>query len=41
MKQTVSPEHDDLVLALPLVPVDQELAGHELVGVHDVHELLA
>jgi len=38
---THTPEHDDLVLALALVPCDEELAGHELVGVHDVHELLA
>ena len=38
---THSPEDNDLVLALPLMPSDEKLARHELVGVHDIHELLA
>jgi len=40
-RAAAAPKHNDLVLALPLVPCDEELAGHELVGVHDVQELLA
>lgn len=36
-----TPEHDDLVLALPLVPRDQKSTSQELGGVHDVQQLLA
>ena len=36
-----SPEYDDLVAAHSLVVLDQELAGHELCGVHDVQQLAA
>jgi hypothetical protein len=36
---TALPEHNNLVTSLTLMPLYEELAGHELVGVHAVQQL--